>query len=347
MKRAILFLFVSMVVALTAILAMPWSFVAHDTSDQDYSTWMADHVHPDRRLVDVAMPGAHDAFARGYTLRSPLDQVAMDSGYGNALLNPPVGSFIKGFMIRQSTTQIGDVTSLFEAGVRYFDIRLTYDDGWHITHNYIAPVDVLEELRALRDKLESTSGEIVLLDFQWVFDARSVDFFADATTYDDLLDLIDEAGLTPYVLPASEVDLTKLTYDEAREDGSRVLLIAKTGAHPIFFDREAHLESVWHNTDSYDVLIENIAATSGDVDCFRVMQAVKTIQVDAGGVIQAIGSWSLLRRAVGFHTDLLDESDFERWVRSTPIVMSDASDINVDGFVDQLMELIIQINLTP
>ncbi len=350
MKKVLMVMGGVFLLGFVAVLVMPWSFASHNISDDDYATWMADYVHPDRRLIDVAMPGAHDAFARGMTLQSPLDTVAMTSGYGNALLNPPIGPFIKGFMVRQSTTQIGDAPSLLQAGVRYFDVRLTYQDGWHVTHNYLAPVNVLDELTAIADFLETNAGEVVLLDFQWVFDDRSDNAFADAQTFDDVLTLLDDAGLTRFIIPAADVDLATLTYGEASQEGSSLLLFAKTGLHAAFFDRETHLESTWHNTDSFAELVDGIAASTNDGETatrFRVMQAVKTVQVDATGMLRAIVSWSLLQRATGFHADLIQHEGFETWLATTPIVMTDASDLNVEGFVDDLMDIIIRINTAP
>lgn len=349
--RVFVMLLVLIILVLTFALVAPWHFTPTVSSEQSYANWMGTHVDPTTRVVDLAMLGAHDAFAANMTLFSPLDDVALASGYTNALLAPPLGWLIKGFMIRQSNTQVSDAETLLQQGVRYFDVRLSRDDTWHITHNFLAPESVLDIFTALTTFLEAHPGEIVLLDFQWVFDRASADFFANDATYEALLELLDAAGLMSYVIPASAVNLATLTVGEtvAQAGGSAVLLIAKTTGHDIFFDRTHVLRSTWFNTDDYVILWNAIQAESATVaaqpdllNTLRVIQAVKTIQLSETGILHSLTSWSLMNRARLLNGKLAAEESLCEVLETLPILMLDYSDSNHQDALDRFMACIIE-----
>lgn len=350
LMRAVIALLLLIILALTFALVAPWHFTPTVLSEETYANWVANHVDPTTRLVDLPMLGAHDAFAADMTLFSSLDAVAMESGYTNALLAPPLGWLIKGFMIRQSNTQISDAETLLEQGVRYFDVRLSRDDTWYITHNFLAPKSVTDIFTALTTFLEAHPGEVVLLDFQWVFDRASADFYADDDTYEALIDLLDTTGVMPYVIPAHTVDLATLTVGEAvaQAGGSAVLLIAKTANHDVFFNRANVLRSTWFNTDDYETLWTSIQAEASTVQAqpdllnrFRVIQAVKTIQLSETGIINSLTTWSLLNRARLLNGQLAEEEDLCDLLETLPILMLDYTDSNHQDALDRLMACII------
>ncbi|TVP96098.1 MAG: hypothetical protein EA374_02355 [Acholeplasmatales bacterium] len=353
-KRLIRFVIVGLCLltsALLVVLVVPWHLTPHVQSDQVYATWMSEHLDPATRLVDVGMLGAHDAFAANMGLFSPLDPAAMASGYTHALLAPPLGWLAKGFMIRQSNTQVADATTLLQRGIRYFDIRLSRDEAWSITHNYLAPESVTTIFEALADFLHEHPGEVLILDFQWVFDLAADDSFADAATFEALLVLLDETGLMPFVVPAATTDLSTVTYGEivAKTGGSAVVLLAKTGDHGVFFNRSMHIRSTWYNTDNYDELWNQILIEAtiieGDpvaMDRFRVMQAVKTLQLSESGILNSLSSWSLINRARLLNARLAEQDALCDTLDALPILMLDFADSNKGEALDRFMACIIE-----
>ncbi len=358
-KRLLLFvLFVLFTVLLSLNITI--NFYQKAETNNDYSNWMYETLSSDKRIIDIAMLGAHDAFTHQIKYSSETDfltAATIQTGF--------TGALIKGFSVKQSKTQVSPVTELLEHGVRYFDIRLTYHakgDVWMTSHTYFStPFD--EVLADINTFLADHPGEFLILDLQHV---NGVDY-SSTEKFNEIVTLFDESNVLSYAYQEEIKPLNQITYGDVTGNKTRsgVIILSKfIESNPSFWYYGDAIRSNWANTDSetnlYEFLSEEASyiasgtAKTGNqipdyegissLNGFRVMQSVLTMQMNGEGIIEAISSWSLLAKARKFNPELIKHEDFPVWLHSMPIVMVDYSDSNYLGFNDEIMQIVIEFN---
>lgn len=343
LKRRILkislIVFLSLIGLVLAV-NLPLTHFGHRQSDFDYSAWMSETLENEQLITDVAMLGAHDAFSQEIDLFSRLDPYET-----NGIMQGVTGFLIKGFIVKQSKTQVSDVETLLKSGVRYFDIRLTREEElWYTKHNYLSS-DFAPIAEAMVSFLDEHPGEFLILDFQHI---DGVDY-NDAEDYATFYGMLDDVGLLEFAHEAT--DLSTLTYGELTEQGAKakVLITAKfEGASCKVLWYQDAVRSAWADDDDFDAVIsflENEAVLArANKSQLRIMQAVTTMQMSGGGIMNALVSWSLLERAKQFNHYLLETADLEALLVDLPIVMVDYANTNAFDFNDDIMEIIMDFN---
>lgn len=339
--RGILLFFI-VIIALVLVLNTPIIILHHNSNDVDYSNWMSETLSNEQRVVDVAMLGAHDSFANEINIFSTLDPYET-----NGIMQGLTGVLIKGFIVKQSITQISNAEELLKSGVRYLDIRLTYDEEtWYTKHNYLSG-DFEPIANQITEFLDSNTGEFLILDFQHIsgLDYDSLD------DYQTFLTMLQSYGLLEYAQTVN--DLSTLTYGEVTVDGSvsKVIIISKFADSSMeVMNYDLAIRSNWADSDDFEYILDYVQADADEVEeleinnNFRVMQAVATMQMNGPGILKAITSWSLIVRANDFNNYLLDYDGFEALLEYLPIVMVDYADTNKKEFNENIMQIIIDFN---
>lgn len=357
-----LFLLIFMIIiVLLLTINVPIATFHNAHSEASYDTWMSDNLDNDQFIISTAMLGAHDAFTSDMSILSPVDELSAESIQTGA-----VGLLIKGFSFRQSKTQSSDVTALLNAGVRYFDIRLTYNESteqWMTSHTYFSTpfIDVLNDINTF---LDSHPGEFLILDIQHV---NGVDY-TDLSTFESIKQLFQSSGVLDYAYEDNIKPLNQITYGDVTEDNTKagvVILTKYEETDSQFFKYQSSVRSAWANTDNIDSLftflqeeadlISSGSALTGNqvsnnteainaLDGFRVMQGVLTMQLSGEGIVDALLNWSLIDRAKKVNTSLIDNTSFSTYLQQMPIVMLDSVDTNQNDFLDKIMEIIIEFN---
>lgn len=354
------FIFV-FILAVLLLVNLPITVGKHTQSTEDYSSWMNDSLSGEERIIDVAMLGAHDAFTNEIQLFSKIDKES-----ASGIQTGVTGALIKGFSVRESKTQVSDILTLLKAGVRYFDIRLTYDvnqDKWMTSHTYISS-DFSEILTDMNLFLSEHPGEVLLLDIQHVYGVS----YTDSQAFDSLVEIFEETSILEYAYQENDTPLNEITINQITSNQSKagVMIFSKfEETHQAFWSYGSSIRSAWPNSDNpehvYDFLSEeqelilSHQANTGNqmndvIDAqdsllgFRIMQGVLTMQMNPSGIIKALTSWSLLERAKHFNTELINHEDFPGWMSAMPIIMVDFSDSNTDSFLDDMMQKIIDFN---
>lgn len=339
--RTFLFFFI-VVVCLIVVINVPIISLNHKASDIDYSNWMSETLEDNQLVVDVAMLGAHDAFSNEINIFSKLDPYNTEG-----IMQGITGLLVKGFITRQSVTQISNAETLLKSGVRYLDVRLSYyEESWYTKHNYISG-DFEPIVEQIKNFLDVNSGEFLILDFQHI---HGVDY-SKTEDYELFLEMIDNYGLTEY---AYEVDdLSTLSYGEITNNGveSKVIIITKfIDSSQKIMNYENSIRSNWANSDDFNYVMEflmeesNEIAASDTYDKLRVMQAVTTMKMSGAGIINAITSWSLINRAKDFNVFLIENDQFVSMLNELPIIMVDYADTNSKSFNDDIMKIIVDFN---
>lgn len=357
----ILLMIVIFIIVLVLSINLPIATFHHQTSSNSYEDWMTNTLSEDQRIIDVAMLGAHDAFTSDMNGFSAVDKESAES-----IQTGITGFLIKGFSFRQSKTQVSDTLTLLESGVRYFDMRLTYNENkqmWMTSHTYFSTP--LEEVLAdLSSFLEDHPGEFVIIDIQHV---NGVDY-SDLSSFQEIRELFVEASLLDYMYQDNIKPLDEITYGDVTNNQTQAGLVVLTKYEEedsSFFSYQTSIRSAWANTDSEDALftflddetslIESGNAMTGNqvsnnedaidsLEGFRVMQGVLTMQMSGDGIVNALMDWSLLERAIRVNNSLIKNDHFDTWLESMPIVMVDYANTNNSSFLDEIMQKIIDFN---
>jgi hypothetical protein len=332
----------TVIISLVLLINVPIITLGHNTSINKYNSWMSDTLDDDQLVVDVAMLGAHDAFSNEINLLSELDPYNTDG-----IMHGLTGILVKGFIMRQSVTQISDAETLLQSGVRYLDVRLSYyEETWYTKHNYLSG-DFQPIAQQITDFLDENSGEFLVLDFQHI---SGIDY-SKTEDYNLFIQMLDSYGLTEYAYEVS--DLSTLTYGEITNDGteSKAIIITKfEDSNQKILKYENSIRSNWADSDDFDYVMEFLIEESNSIeenteyDKFRVMQAVTTMKMSGPGIVNALTNWSLINRAKKFNAYLIENDQFTSMLNELPIIMVDYANTNSKDFNDNIMEIIMDFN---
>ncbi|PAT01468.1 hypothetical protein CI105_06150 [Candidatus Izimaplasma bacterium ZiA1] len=335
--KAVIFTVLLLLIAIN----LPIISLKNEESTNDFSNWMSESLSSETKVKEVKMIGAHDAFSKDINLFSKVDELSAPS-----IMTGIPGTLIKGFLVRQSVTQIAETNKLLSSGVRYLDIRLTKTgDVWKTKHNFIASdfKPIVEDIALF---LDENPGEFLVLDFQHIHGVN----YDSASDYTSFYLMLEDYGLIDYSY-YDDSSIENLTYGEVTSDKtlSRVLIVDKFEVNgKSTYNYDETIRSSWANSDSFEDVVEFLEAErliiegSSNNNGFNVMQAVTTMSMSPNGIINSFKTWSLVERAERFNEYLLDCDNLELLMESMPIVMVDyATD---KEFVDEIMELIIDLN---
>jgi hypothetical protein len=321
-----------------------FSFTANRFTGTDYRNIMGDSIQHDPRIVDIAMLGAHDAFAGMITRNKP-------SAGNPRLAKRAWRLFGLGYAARMTRAQKSDAYALAVHGVRYFDARIVwYQGAWYTLHDFISgPLEFY--ITGLLRFLKEAKKEVVIIDVQHAYTGDQgmealLSYLFTGISYEGK-SLRDYIGYDP-----AEVKLGDLRYRELTARGSQAVALAKAPVHKgsYHFQYENSIRSIWHRkcTDR-----EMLAGIDGEYhtllndgtlarDGFRVNQAQKT--GFAGKLPGVIFLWSLLDMADRFNPVLAGHRDFNAWLGVMPILMVDYADSMRDGFNDTVIAKINEFN---
>ena len=340
--KRLLLSFIIMILSLIIIMNIPIISTNHQSSTEDYSNWMSETLDNNERAINVTMLGAHDAFSTDINIFSKVDTLSASD-----MMKGTTGILIKGFSVRQSVTQTASPEELLKNGIRYFDVRLSYDsDKWMTTHNYLSN-DFTNLVPEIISFLDDNPGEFLILDFQHI---HGIDYSND-NDYDLFVAMLEETGLYDYSYLSSIKALMAVTYGDLTNNGteSKVIIIDKfEQSNKETFHYESSIRSNWANSDNFDDVISFLKdeqmsiLLSSQTENFIVMQAVTTMDMSSTGILNSFRTWSLIERAEQFNTYLLEYEDFDSLVATMPIIMVDYA--NANPFIDDIMTIIIETN---
>ncbi len=302
-------------------------------------------IKGNRRVIDIAMLGAHDAFTAGMLASSPANRQELPAVLAT-LLRP-----FRRAVRRISRAQCASAYELARRGVRYFDVRVTWDgQNFFATHGLLTG-ELEGYIRGLLQFLSETEGELLVVDIQHTYLKGSgmPELFAwlDAVR-------VEGKSLLDYVrFDPAEVPLEALSYRQATRGGSGVVLLAEwesDKADRRHYIREDSIRSEWHNTTRFGKLFACIRAeyarlcadrNAVDWQRFRVNQAVVTPSLTS---LRRFAKATLLGEGRRLNAELIRQADFAQWLEALPIVMVDCADSDEGGFNEEVLRVIAAHN---
>ncbi len=205
-----------------------------------------DNVANDTKFVSLNMLGAHDAFTSGISTSSAkYDAAGILQGDSGSKAAVPGLFSSAATSVNASRAQSKDALELLNSGVRYFDIRLSRSDKtakagtfnmttvqhtnsvFYTTHGMIS--DEFKPIAyTIAQWAEEHPGEIIVLDFQEMWDATSSagsNGDSVAQSWRDLNALLEETGINDFVELNNGSDLSKVTYGQLTDNGTRAGIV--------------------------------------------------------------------------------------------------------------------------
>ncbi len=314
------------VIALILICVLPFSSVTNQQANSNYKNVMSENITTNPKVVDIAMLGAHDAFSGEINFDSDVDPA--ETGI---LANPIVSTVLRGFIVRATLTQKTNAQGLYESGVRYVDVRISYyNDAWYTKHSLISGLLSTYLIESVQF-LNNHPGEFIIFDLQHVYLADQT--YADLFNY---IDSIQVGGLSLLDYADSTIDLADLTYNDITKNKSKggAIILAKTDNATYankYYAYDSSIRSFWHDKISDEAMVVGIKQeyeklfdnADLDRDKLRVNQAQKTAQISMNGITDTIKGWSLIDLAKHFNPKLVNHEDFSKWLEVMPIFMVD------------------------
>lgn len=339
--------------------------------DGAYGTVLADIegiAEANPRIVDIAMLGAHDANTSSLSVSNGVDHVTEEGILGAVF---PISA---GFQYRFAVTQSATPYQLLMQGARFLQFKFSLEDGvWRASHTVLGrelKEDILDVLRFL----DEHPGEVVLLLFQCTNEERGN---ADCPLFNEWLATVEYEGknLYDYVgaymgdgaasadggFEGSLPSITDLTYNSVTDDGKQAGLVMLQRFSVLygdnlysrfFYDMDYNALHRWHNRMGSDVLTEEIDEYATELDsmgAYRFMLRVNQTQAafsaeTLGDILRGIGEWSLLKFASKHNVALLENDNFDRWLRIMPIFQVDFANSDYGDFNNRVNAAIRERN---
>lgn len=324
----------------------------------DGEWFFRNNINNSARLIDIHMLGAHDAFTASLNSNSEVDAAGVklgDEGSKGARTSWSTN------VINASKAQSADVEAMLNRGVRYFDVRLSRykDDGeFYTVHGRISDKFTGEGgiARKISEWAKAHPGELIVLDFQSLFDIQTDNGGASQQSWRDLMAKLTEDGITKYVY-TRDGSIEGLTYGGLTNDGARpaiVLFGQVTGAwaDSRFINRrddDGYMRSYHTGTESYSNLRSALAQEYAELmDAnrekyyyrFRVMQA----QTTPGVLSILFGRGNLINDANENNIKILTDPDYDKWCRLMPVLMVDNATSDSGDFNALAVEKLAKMN---
>lgn len=134
------------------------------TNKLDLSQWMTNlsPVIRELPLIYIAIPGSHNTMMNQVMKDSPA---APDAPRGLRMLYQLFPTCVQNWIV----TQTYGIRQQLEHGIRYLDIRTSYRKGQFMFCHGLYSCDSLQPLEEINQFLEAHPKEIVILDFQHVY----------------------------------------------------------------------------------------------------------------------------------------------------------------------------------
>ena len=328
-----------------------WSdanFTPEPNPDLDFSRAIRDNVNMDAKVINIAMLGAHNAFSHAITRNSPLDP----NDDTAPAQHPILLTLAPGTFARFGRNQLSDAAGLLQRGVRYFDVRISYFDGWY-TENTLISAPLRDYIYDIIIFLQENPGEFVIFNMN---DIR----FGGTADFEDIWDyirsfavngqtLFDFVHNMPYYSPLHELTLYDVT-----KGGSLggVIIFAKTSTQPdsFHYERDLNMRRIFHAQQRTADNIEKINAEHQYLlqgyhnDLMRISQSQLAPILWGPGLVNSLLGWSYIRANAVHNAAIIEYENLPLWLTTTPILKFGAADSSMGNFNERIMEIINEFN---
>jgi hypothetical protein len=222
--------------------------------------------HPETRLRDVVIPGAHDAGTWGIAASSAI-----------APGEPEAYNLAKGVVARWSRTQTRDAYTQLKDGIRCLDLRVAHAGNDLVIVHGMVSVTLESVLQQVARFCAEQPREIVLLDFQSLPDA------AHHAAFDALV----TSALGPRLAPNTFTPQS-VTFGALWKANRSVIALSRSGAlaeeHPHYWSRARTFTHTWANATTVSDLRTSLDRGLANRDPDLLHCAYVTFTPDVGTI---------------------------------------------------------------
>nr|ACO15762.1 Phosphatidylinositol-specific phospholipase C X domain-containing protein 3 [Caligus clemensi] len=289
----------------------------------DRSNWMGDlciEIRDEIPLSNLSIPGTHNSFTYSLDKKSPIgpdsSEWLVELGKYLPLIRP--------YIYRWSKCQDFNVQTQLSAGARYFDIRLAVKSVTELrVIHALYGAEIGPILKQIRDFLQFHSEEVVILDFQHLYD-----FSADH--YTSLEALIDGIFGKWICSPSEPKDKLTLSYLKSKDIRVVVIYPLNKGR---YWTRGDCLNP-WANTTSATKLVKFLSDNLPHRDPNRLYVSQGILTADAAFIVQNL--LSSIRKSLAPKAASAIIHEWLPSVSNSNIVILDFAG-DYPGFIDAIM----------
>lgn len=234
----------------------------------NHSNWMSRHKNKlkDLAINQVTLLGSHDADSKDVHKGSPPA-----TGYLTHH-NKHIHRHASAKDVGSARCQASSIAEQLKAGVRYFDMRVAYQDGAYfgmhmwLSTPFFGPGSVMDQIKVF---MAAHPDEVLILYFQGIYSETGPMTDAEAAALFGLV--ADE--LPGLLLPKS--DFSRLTFGEIWQGQGRVILMSDKATSLPFVWSDQALDSTWFDQQDPQELVSEL---DGVVASWRAGQSASKLR---------------------------------------------------------------------
>ncbi len=300
-------------------------------NEENLGTWaVRNNVSGTTPFNKIKFLGSHDSFTdKMQRSTNYADKAGMRYGDGGAQAGN--SSWTVGQTYNQSMAQSEGILEQLNAGVRYFDIRLSrQEDGVLWTRHGLISEEFEGIAYTIAQFAEENPGEVIVLDFQDTWDYiyykvanggnNGIEKPGDDNegVYNAIWELLQKTGLSNYV--AGNIDLSK-SYGDLTDNGTKTSVVCfakERGANCIsqFINRKTNINGVYTDNADLRSVIDYINNNYTGNSPYQIIHAFTTPGIFSAG--------TLIGQAESNNPQFIKESNFPLWLeKSNVIILND------------------------
>lgn len=366
--------------------------ISYEKQSDTTGTWaVRNNVNSATAFNDMKFLGSHDSFTSNMELRAKncdegaiayRDTAGILSGYFATLYelyfyteggtegveqsDIDAVAALGPMVYAMSRAQSADTLEQLNAGVRFFDVRLSRQSNGDFWTRHGLLSDAFRDVATtIAQFANENPGEIIVLDFQSLYDALYLNpvtgntlYYGESEgddnkgAYEDLWKLLEETGVAEFVV--GNISLDK-TYEELTENGTKSAIVCFSkarGSNCIsqFINRYALDADTYKEAATYDEVVAGIDASyplESDRS-FNVIHAYAT----SSDLIEDPENGALVN-----NPKFVEEANFERWMMAANVLLMDdvvseapmylelLQKYNRDGFDSKYMNTVNEVTV--
>ena len=331
-----------------------FSFIKSKNPNVTNANYFRDIVEKNPNLKDmpitkIAIMGAHDSLSYDINYKSKPN--SSQDTYSN---NPVLYNTCRGFIARYSKTQMDDVYTQLECGVRYIDARVTYIDGIYYTSHGLVSGTLEKSLLQILKFLDENPGEYIFFHIVYYYPGSSS--WSDLDSYISTIKY-NEKSLYDYVNYDTENKTTigQVTYNDMTAGGTKAGVMI-FGSHNEtssenykYFRLTKFVVSCWQNkADSkrmVPAIVDRCKANEGHSDDYLFIIQTQLTPSFKYWFETACG-WSVSDMNAKNNAKIIKNENFTEWISVMPVYLCDYSTTNYKNFNKTAMEKLKEYNLS-
>lgn len=303
----------------------------------------------DTPITKIAVLGAHDSLSYDIGYNS-MPNSSQDTYSNNKFLYYTC----RGFIARQSKTQMENVYTQLNCGVRYIDARITNIDGTFYTSHGLVSGTLEKSLLQILQFLDENPGEYIFFHIVYFYPGQSswseLDEYMTSVKYNDksLFDYVN------YDMNAKE-NIGQVTYNDMTDGGTKagVMIFGlhdnNSGDYDKFYRLSKYVVSTWLNQTDSKVAIDLIDSKYNQLKThsFDYLYIIQTqLTPSFKGWFDTACGWSVSDMNARHNARVISDERVQKWLSAMPIYTCDYSTTDFGNFSKKVILELSKFNLS-